>query len=68
MIGDKATDVDLAHNAGCRGILVKTGYGDRVLQGEYQHQTQPDFIAANLTAAVDWIEENCTPIDILPTA
>ena len=42
MVGDKATDIDMAHNAGCRGILVQTGFGDRVLQGEYQHHTQPD--------------------------
>lgn len=55
MVGDKATDVDLAHNAGCRGILVQTGYGRRVLQGKYQHTTQPDFIAQDLSQAVDWI-------------
>ncbi len=55
MVGDKATDIDLAHNAGCRGILVQTGYGDRVLAGEYQHHTQPDYIAADLAAAVEWI-------------
>nr|MBW4577368.1 HAD family hydrolase [Aphanothece sp. CMT-3BRIN-NPC111] len=34
MVGDKATDVDMAHNAGCWGILVQTGFGDRVLSGE----------------------------------
>ncbi len=55
MVGDKATDIDLAHNAGCRGVLVTTGYGDRVLSGRYQHQTQPDHVAADLAAAVDWI-------------
>jgi D-glycero-D-manno-heptose 1,7-bisphosphate phosphatase len=55
MVGDKATDVDLAHNAGCTGILVQTGYGDRVLSGEYQHQTQPDYVASDLAAAVEWI-------------
>ncbi|NET09253.1 MAG: HAD family hydrolase [Merismopedia sp. SIO2A8] len=55
MVGDKATDVDLAHNAGCTGILVQTGYGDRVLSGHYQHQTQPDYIAKDLPDAVDWI-------------
>jgi D-glycero-D-manno-heptose 1,7-bisphosphate phosphatase len=58
MVGDKATDVDMAHNAGCRGILVQTGYGDRVLSGDYQHHTQPDYIASNLSAAVDWILYN----------
>ncbi|MDS3860221.1 HAD family hydrolase [Thermosynechococcaceae cyanobacterium BACA0444] len=55
MVGDKATDIDLARNAGCRGILVQTGFGQSVLAGEYQHQTEPDFIAADLNQAVDWI-------------
>jgi D-glycero-D-manno-heptose 1,7-bisphosphate phosphatase len=55
MVGDKATDVDMAHNAGCVGILVQTGFGDRVLTGNYQHHTQPDFIATDLTVAVAWI-------------
>jgi D-glycero-D-manno-heptose 1,7-bisphosphate phosphatase len=55
MVGDKATDVDMAHNAGCTGILVQTGYGSSVLAGQYQHHTQPDYIAPDLAAAVDWI-------------
>lgn len=63
MVGDKATDVDMAHNAGCVGILVQTGYGDRVLQGDYQHSTQPDYIATDLAAAVDWILQ---PQGLLP--
>jgi len=55
MVGDKATDVDMAHNAGCIGILVQTGFGDRVLSGQYQHHTQPDFTAPDLAIAADWI-------------
>ena len=55
MVGDKATDVDMAHNAGCVGILVQTGFGDRVLAGEYQHHTKPDYTAKNLAVAVEWI-------------
>lgn len=55
MVGDKATDIDLAHNAGCQGVLVQTGFGDRVLKGEYQHQTHPDYIADDLPAAIAWI-------------
>jgi len=58
MVGDKATDVDMAHNAGCRGILVQTGYGESVLSGAYQHHTQPDFIATDLAVAVEWILGN----------
>ncbi len=55
MVGDKATDVDMAHNAGCVGILVQTGFGDRVLSGDYQHHTKPDYIATDLSAAAAWI-------------
>ncbi|ARV62226.1 D,D-heptose 1,7-bisphosphate phosphatase [Nostocales cyanobacterium HT-58-2] len=55
MVGDKATDVDMAHNAGCVGILVQTGFGDRVLAGDYQHHTKPDYIAEDLSVAVKWI-------------
>ncbi|MBF2097992.1 MAG: HAD family hydrolase [Gloeomargaritaceae cyanobacterium C42_A2020_066] len=55
MVGDKATDVDLAHNAGCWGILVQTGYGEQVMAGTYQHATQPDYTAPDLAAAVDWL-------------
>lgn len=55
MVGDKATDVDLAHNAGLKGILVKTGYGKKVLKGDYQHRTRPDYTATDLADAVDWI-------------
>lgn len=55
MVGDKATDIDLAHNAGAKGILVQTGYGSSVMTGDYQHATQPDYIATDLLAAMEWI-------------
>lgn len=55
MVGDKATDIDLARNAGCKGILVSSGYGEQVLAGTYQHAVQPDCIAADLPEAVTWI-------------
>ncbi|AFY70307.1 histidinol-phosphate phosphatase family protein [Thalassoporum mexicanum PCC 7367] len=57
MIGDKATDIDLAHNAGCRGVLVKSGYGESVLAGSYQHTVEPNFIASDIAEAVNWILE-----------
>lgn len=56
VVGDKATDIDLAHNAGAKGILVQTGYGQEVLAGNYQHPTQPDYVAADLAAAVELIK------------
>ncbi|AGY58467.1 D-glycero-alpha-D-manno-heptose-1,7-bisphosphate 7-phosphatase [Gloeobacter kilaueensis] len=55
MVGDKATDVDLARNAGCRGILVETGFGTQVRTGQYQYRVEPDYLASDLSKAVDWI-------------
>lgn len=55
MIGDQATDIDLARNAGIRAVLVRTGYGAQVESGQFQWQVDPDFLADSLGAAVDWI-------------
>jgi D-glycero-D-manno-heptose 1,7-bisphosphate phosphatase len=55
VVGDKATDVELAHNCNAKGILVKTGYGNDVLQGKYQHPVTADFTAENIIEAIDWI-------------
>lgn len=55
VVGDKATDVELAHNCGAKGVLVKTGYGEAVLKGDYQNPVQADFEAGSIVEAVDWI-------------
>lgn len=55
VVGDKATDVELAFNCGARAVLVRTGYGKAVLEGSYQWPVKPDFEAASITDAVDWI-------------
>lgn len=56
VLGDKASDVAFAYNAGCQGILLKTGYGERVLAGKYQVLThQPHFVCDDLPQAVDVI-------------
>lgn len=56
VVGDRYGDIELARRAGSRGILVRTGYGE----GEVQWQSQkwpapPEYIAEDLTDAVDWI-------------
>ncbi len=55
VVGDKATDVELAQNCGAKGVLVKTGYGEAVLKGEYQNPVQADFEAGSIVEAVEWI-------------
>ncbi len=56
VVGDRYLDIELAHNAGAKGILVLTGYG----RGEVQHvgpkkKFKPLYIAADLLKAVEWI-------------
>jgi D-glycero-D-manno-heptose 1,7-bisphosphate phosphatase len=56
VIGDRLTDMEMARNAGLRGILVKTGYG----MGEIEHllphsAVVPDHLAADLLEGVRWI-------------
>lgn len=56
VLGDKATDVEFAENAGCRGILLKTGYGERVLSGEYQQLKKPPYkVCKDILEAVEHI-------------
>ncbi len=46
-VGDTSTDVLAAKNAGCRSILVKTGYGGK--DGSYR--VKPDAVARDLAGA-----------------
>lgn len=56
VLGDKASDIAFGHNAGCTAILLKTGYGARVLAGQYQTLTHaPHQIFDALPDAIDWI-------------
>ena len=56
VIGDRYLDIDLAHRAGARGILVHTGYGEGELAWHAaEWARQPDFVAEDLTGATEWI-------------
>jgi len=55
MVGDKISDIGVAHAVGAAGVLVLTGYG----RGEWEHRRQqwplkPDHIAEDLMDAVEW--------------
>jgi D-glycero-D-manno-heptose 1,7-bisphosphate phosphatase len=54
VIGDKWLDVELARNAGARGILVRTGYGADS-EAEPPHGVQPFAIVDTLADAADVI-------------
>jgi D-glycero-D-manno-heptose 1,7-bisphosphate phosphatase len=56
VVGDRYGDVELAHNTDCRGILVRTGYGEEDWRDNRSvWPKQPDFVADDLAGAVDWI-------------
>ncbi len=58
VIGDRFGDIELAHRAGARSILVRTGYGEgEILYHLARWRVRPDFIAPDLGDAVDWILE-----------
>ncbi len=54
MVGDKSSDIECAHRAGARSILVATGYGA-------SQTCEPDFRAAGIAEAADWIEQHLLP-------
>jgi D-glycero-D-manno-heptose 1,7-bisphosphate phosphatase len=56
MIGDKWSDVELGQRAGCRSILVRTGFGhDDPGNSRPAGVREPDYTARGLAEAVDWI-------------
>lgn len=55
MVGDRIADVKSGQSAGCKGILVLTGYGSGELALREKWDAQPDHIADNLFGASEWI-------------
>lgn len=56
VVGDRFLDMEMAFNAGCRAVYVRTGWG----LGEHTWHSkdwprQPDVIVDDLERAVDWI-------------
>jgi len=56
VVGDRHSDVEVAHCAGARSILVRTGFGEGELAWRAKTWAhQPEFVAADLPEAVEWI-------------
>ncbi|HEY4485641.1 MAG TPA: HAD-IIIA family hydrolase, partial [Nitrospiria bacterium] len=59
VVGDKLTDMELAHRIGATGILVKTGYGEEQLtqtaELEKNPASRPDAVERDLEAAAERI-------------
>jgi D-glycero-D-manno-heptose 1,7-bisphosphate phosphatase len=58
VIGDKRSDLELADNAGCRSILVKTGRGNetRLKLLAEKKVLEPNFFAGDLLEAAFYLE------------
>jgi len=54
VVGDRWLDVQLAHNVGASGILVRTGYGASE-ERQPPDGTKAEMVADNLIEAVTWI-------------
>jgi D-glycero-D-manno-heptose 1,7-bisphosphate phosphatase len=57
VIGEEATDIDLAHNVGAKGILIQSGYSKKPIRGKHANQASPDHIATDLNKAIIWISD-----------
>jgi D-glycero-D-manno-heptose 1,7-bisphosphate phosphatase len=55
VIGDKASDISMASNAGARGALVLTGYGNETLAHPDRWPCKPGLVADNLLHAIKLI-------------
>jgi D-glycero-D-manno-heptose 1,7-bisphosphate phosphatase len=59
VIGDRLRDVETAHRAGAKGVLVMTGYGQDLIQeagpDRANELNQPDYVAQDILEAVHWI-------------
>ncbi len=55
LVGDKLTDLLPARRLGARTVLVLTGYGDAELSAARTAGFEPDYVAAGLLEAAQWI-------------
>lgn len=62
VVGDRYSDIELAHRAHLKGVLVKTGYGRGDIDYVFpRNPLRPAYIAEDLLHAVRWIIEGSQP-------
>jgi len=55
IIGDKATDLEAGHRAGCRTVGVLTGYGHHLLRQTGPSSVRAEYVGRDVLDAVTWI-------------
>jgi D-glycero-D-manno-heptose 1,7-bisphosphate phosphatase len=54
IVGDKASDILAGYNAGCKTVLVETGYGKKH-SATWSETIKPNFLALNILDSIEWI-------------
>lgn len=57
-VGDTVSDIECGINAGCKTILVKTGYGAEAFSILQKQNKFPSFVAENIIEACNFIHED----------
>lgn len=65
MIGDATSDIQAALNAGCKSILIKTGYGKESFIALLSENILPNFVAENLKEACEFIINDISGVKIV---
>jgi D-glycero-D-manno-heptose 1,7-bisphosphate phosphatase len=60
VIGDKVTDLLPGLALGCRTVLVRTGYGQSLLNAGALERVPVDHVADDLLDAAEWVLAGCT--------
>jgi len=55
LVGDKLSDLQAGRRAGCRAVLVQTGYGQRAQRACRASGFEPDRVSRDVLDAVHWI-------------
>jgi histidinol phosphatase-like enzyme len=59
LVGDRFNDMEAGKKIGVRGVLVRTGFGQGLLQDDGPDkaapENKPDFIAKDILEAIRWI-------------
>lgn len=65
MIGDSISDIQAAKNAGCKSILIKTGYGKESFIALLSENNLPNFVAENFKEACNFIINDISGVKIV---
>jgi len=55
MVGDHFSDIECGRRVGAKTVLLLTGHGRQSLERQSEWPSQPDYLAADLYEAVNWI-------------